>query len=286
MSVRIVTDSTCDLPADVIAEHGITVLPLYVTFGSESYLDGVDINRQEFYARLPEAKPPPVTSAPGTEAVSAVYRRLIAEGASAIVSIHIGSALSNVYNVARMAAAGIGEIPIRVLDGGQITLGTGLLALHAAQRAAAGAALEHVVAAVEELAKRIHSFAALDTLEYLRRGGRVNLFMFGVGTLLQLKPLLKMHAGKIVTDRARTSGGAIRKLLDLAAHLGPLESIALVHASAPDRLEQLRREVEARFPGVPVRMVGEVAPVIGAHVGPRSVGIVCVKATATGLEGR
>jgi fatty acid-binding protein DegV len=94
-----------------------------------------------------------------------------------------------------------------------------------------------------------------------------------------------MHAGKIVTDRARTSGGAIRRLIDLAARLGPLESIALVHASALDRLEQLRREVEARFPGVPIRMVGEVAPVIGAHVGPRSVGIICVQAPAAGLEG-
>jgi DegV family protein with EDD domain len=171
------------------------------------------------------------------------------------------------------------------LDSGQITLGTGLLAAQAAVLAGSGAALDSIVASVESLAKRMHSFAALDTLEYLRRGGRVSLLKYSVGTLLQLKPILKMHAGKVVTDRARTSGGAVRRLIDLAAHLGPLESIALVHASALDRLEQLRRDVEARFPGVPIRMVGEVSPVIGAHVGPRSVGIVCVKAPATGLEG-
>jgi DegV family protein with EDD domain len=285
MTVRIVTDSTSDLPPEVVAESGITVVPLYVNLGAESYLDGVEISRNEFYARLPSASPPPVTSAPGTAAFTAIYRRLIDEGASGILSIHISSTLSNVYNVARMAAASIGEVPVRVLDSGQITLGTGLLAAQAAVLAGSGAALDSIVASVESLAKRMHSFAALDTLEYLRRGGRVSLLKYSVGTLLQLKPILKMHAGKVVTDRARTSGGAVRRLIDLAAHLGPLESIALVHASALDRLEQLRRDVEARFPGVPIRMVGEVSPVIGAHVGPRSVGIVCVKAPATGLEG-
>jgi DegV family protein with EDD domain len=285
VTVRIVTDSTCDLAAEVVTESGITVVPLYVNLGGESYLDGVDLSRSEFYARLPSVSPPPGTSAPGTAAFTDIYRRLIDEGASGILSIHIGSALSNVYNVAKMAAAGIKDVPVRVLDGGQITLGTGFLALQAAVLAASGAAVDSIVAAVEGMASRTHSFAALDTLEYLRRGGRVNLLKFSVGTLLQLKPILKMHAGKIVTDRARTSGGAVRKLIDLAAHLGPLESIALVHASALDRLEQLRREVEARFPGVPIRMVGEVAPVIGTHVGPRSVGIVCVKAPATGIEG-
>jgi fatty acid kinase fatty acid binding subunit len=283
MTVRIVTDSSCDLPAELVSEHGITVVPLYVNFGSESYLDGVDLSRGEFYARLPNATPPPVTSAPGTATFARIYQRLIDDGASAILSIHIGSALSNVYNVAKLAAASISGVPVRVLDGGQITLGTGFLALQAAILAASGAALDTIAGAVEGMARRMHSFAALDTLEYLRRGGRVNLLMFGVGTLLQLKPIVKLHAGEVVTDRARTSGGAIRRMIDLAAHLGPLDSIALVHANALDRLELLRGEVEARFPGVPIRMVGEVAPVIGAHVGPRSVGMVCIK--ASGLEG-
>jgi len=285
MTVRIVTDSTCDLPAELAAEHGITVVPLYVNFGSESYLDGVDLSRGDFYARLPTAAPPPVTSAPGTATFTDIYRKLIDEGASAILSIHIGSALSNVFNVAKMAAASIAEVPVRVLDGGQITLGTGFLALQAAVLAASGAALDTIAGAVEDLAKRVHSFAALDTLEYLRRGGRVSMLMFSVGTLLQLKPIITMHAGKVSTDRARTSSGAVRRLIDLAARQGPLESIALVHANALDRLEQLRREVEARFPAAPVRMVGEVAPVIGAHVGPRSIGIVCIKAPVPALEG-
>ena len=277
MPVRIVTDSTCDLPPEVIAEHRIAVVPLYINFGAESYLDGVDLTRDQFYARLPASNPPPTTSAPGTAAFVEVYQRLIAEGASGIVSIHIGSSLSNVFNVAQVAAPAITAVPVRVVDGGQITLGTGFLVVHAARLAASGATPDEIVASAQALAARTHSFAALDTLEYLRRGGRVNLIMFSVGTLLKMKPMLKMHLGKVVTDRARTSKGAIDRLVNLALQLGPLESVALVHAATPARLELLRQEVRSRLPGVPIRMVGEVAPVIGAHVGPGAVGLVCLQ---------
>jgi DegV family protein with EDD domain len=280
MTVRIVTDSTCDLPPEVVAEHKISVVPLYVNFGSESYRDGVDLTRDQFYARLPGSHLSPTTSAPGTDAFVEVYRRLIAEGATGIVSIHIGSSLSNVFNVAQMAAPSISAVPVRVIDGGQITLGTGFLAVHAARLAASGASPDEIVAAVQALAERTYSYAALDTLEYLRRGGRVNLIMFSVGTLLRMKPMLKMHLGKVVTDRARTSTGAIDRLIQLALQLGPLEGVALVHASTPQRLELLRQQVQSRLSGVPIRMVGEVAPVIGAHVGPGAVGLVCIRAPA------
>ena len=277
MTVRVVTDSTCDLPAEVIAEHKIAVVPLYINFGDRSFLDGVDLSRAEFYARLPSSNPPPTTSAPGTAAFADRYQGLVAEGASGILSIHIGAALSNVYNVAQMAAATITDVPVRVLDGGQITLGTGLLVEHAARLGASGASLEAIVTSVEALAGRTHSFAAFDTLEYLRRSGRVNLATFSIGTLLKMKPILKMHAGQVITARARTSQGAITRLVDLALQLGPLESLALVHAGTPERLELLRQQVQARLPGVPIRMVGEVAPVIGAHVGPGTVCIVCIQ---------
>lgn len=278
MTIRIVTDSTCDLSPEVISEHNITVVPLYVNFADHSYRDGVDLTRAEFYNRLPVASPPPTTAAPGVDTFREVYQRLIDEGASAVLSIHIGSALSNVFDVARTAAEGIRSAPVRAFDGGQITLGTGLLVVHAARMAASGAGLEEIVSSLEEMASRIHAFAALDTLEYLRRGGRVNLVMFSLGTILQLKPILKMHAGKVVTDRARTSNGAVARLVGLARGIAPLESVSLVHAAAPGRLLQLRREVEGQLPGVPVLMEGEVAPVIGAHVGPGAVGIVCVQA--------
>jgi DegV family protein with EDD domain len=280
MSVRIVTDSTCDLPPDVLAEHRIAVVPLYINFGAQSFLDGVDLTREQFYSRLPSSSPQPTTSAPGAAAFLEIYRRLIAEGASGILSIHIASSLSNVSNVAQMAASSVSAVPVRVFDGGQITLGTGFLAVHAAQLAADGNDLEGIAASLEALAARTHSFAAVDTLEFLRRSGRVNLVQFGIGTLLQVKPILKMHMGRIVPDRARTSNGAVDRLIDLALHLRPLESIALVHAHAPERAEQLRRQLGARLPGVPIRMVCEVAPVIGAHVGPGAIGLVCTEAAS------
>ncbi len=280
MTLRIVTDSTCDLPAEVIAERQISLVPLYVNIGGASFLDGVELSRRDFYDRLPKAHPAPTTSAPGTEAFGRVYERLADEGATGIVSIHIGSSLSNVYNVAQLAAADFERIPVHVIDGGQITLGTGLLVTHAAELAAAGRPLDEVVASVSALAQRTHSFAALDTLEYLRRSGRVNHFAFGVGTLLQLKPILKMHAGRAETDRARTSSGAIDRMIDLAAGLGPLEKVALVHSNALERLETLRQRLTARLPDVPIVLVGEVAPVIGVHVGPGAVGVVCVAAAA------
>lgn len=284
MPVRIVTDSTCDLPPEVIAEHKIAVVPLYVNFGTHSYQDGVDLTRSQFYARLPDSRPIPTTSAPGTAAFVEVYRRLIADGATGLVSIHIGSSLSNVFNVAHMAAPAITDVPLRVLDGGQITLGTGLLVVHAARLAASGASPDEIVASVREMTARIHSFAALDTLEYLRRGGRVNLMLFSFGTLIRLKPILNMHAGRVVTERARTSQGAMARLIKMARRLGPLEGVALVHAAAPERLDLLRQQVQERLPGVPVRMVGQVAPVIGAHVGPGAVGLICIQAPAEGTR--
>jgi DegV family protein with EDD domain len=283
MSIRIVTDSTCDLPPEVLSEHRIGVVPLYINFGSESYRDGVDLTRAAFYARLPSSDPPPTTSAPGAEAFVEIYQRLIAEGATGIVSIHISSSLSNVSTVARLAAD-ISAVPVRVVDGGQITLGTGFLAVHAARQAASGVSLDGIVGAVNKLAARTYSFAALDTLEFLRRGGRVGALGFSIGTLLKVRPILKMHAGKIVTERARTSHGAVIRLVDLAQSLGPLEGIALVHAASPVRLEALRLEAQSRLSGTPVRLVGEVAPAIGAHVGPGAVGLVCIRAPEGGAR--
>jgi len=285
MPVRIVTDSTCDLPPEVIAEHRISVVPLYINFGDRSYLDGVELSRDAFYARLPSADPPPTTSAPGTDAFVEMYRQLIAEGASGILSIHVGSALSNTFNVAQMASQAVTDVPLRVFDGGQITLATGFLAVHAARLAASGASLDEIAASVEALAARTHAFAALDTLEFLRRSGRVSLILFSVATLLKVKPLLMMHAGQVVPGRARTTRGAIDRLIQMALDLGPLDSVGLVHAAAPDRLEMLRQEVESKLPGVPIRMVGDVAPVIGAHVGPGAVGLICLQAPGPRAQG-
>jgi DegV family protein with EDD domain len=278
MSIRIVTDSTCDLPASVAWERGIAVVPCYVNFGSQSFLDGIELSRQEFYERLPLSEVVPTTSAPGVAAFVGTYQRLAAEGASGILSIHISASLSNVVNVARLAAQAVHQVPVRVIDSGQLTLGTGLLALEAVRAATDGLALEDVAALVVRKIARTYSFAALDTLEFLRRSGRVSPLVSSLGTLLSIKPLLRMHAGELGMERVRTRRKAYDRLIALVAALGPLEQLAMVHTHAPQAVEELRRQSAHLFPGGGLQLTGEVTPVIGAHVGPGAVGLVCITA--------
>jgi DegV family protein with EDD domain len=278
MSIRIVTDSTCDLPASVAGERGIAVVPCYVNFGSQSFLDGIELSRQEFYERLPLSEVVPTTSAPGVAAFVGTYQRLAAEGASGILSIHISASLSNVVNVARLAAQAVPQVPVRVIDSGQLTLGTGLLALEAARAAEDGLALEDVAALVTRKIARTYSFAALDTLEFLRRSGRVSPLVSSLGTLLSIKPLLRMHAGELRMERVRTRRKAYERLIAHVASLGPLEQLAMVHTHAPQAVEELRRQSAHLFPGGGLQLTGEVTPVIGAHVGPGAVGFVCITA--------
>ncbi|NBD35867.1 MAG: DegV family EDD domain-containing protein, partial [Chloroflexi bacterium] len=135
MTIQIITDSTCDLPASLIASHKITVVPCYINMEGQSYLDGVELAREDFYARLPTCDPSPTTSAPGIGNFIAAYTRAVADGAEAILSIHISAQLSNVVNVARIAAEEFKAAPVTVIDAGQLTIGTGLLALTAAKAA-------------------------------------------------------------------------------------------------------------------------------------------------------
>lgn len=286
MTVRIVTDSTCDLAPEVIAAHRITVVPLYVNFGAQSFLDGVDLTRQEFYDRLQADKTAPTTSAPGPDAFVRTYEQLVAEGASGVLSVHIAGSVSNTVNVARLAAESRPDLPVRVVDSGQITLGVGLLVLHAARAAEGGASLEALAELVEGRSGRTHAFAALDTLEFLRRSGRVSGLASGLGTLLQLKPLIKMHRGQMGLERARTRQGAFDKLLELGRALGPLEELALVHTRAVERVAELGRAMVGQVAAGAAPLVGEVTPVIGAHVGPGAIGLVCVQAGQERAEER
>ncbi len=287
MTIKIVTDSTCDLPEEVIAEHDITIVPLYINMDGESYLDGVEISRQEFYERLPNCQDVPTTSAPGPGRVTKVYERLAEDGTTEIISIHISATLSNMVNVARIAADAVkGIIPVTVFDSSQITLGTGLLVQAAAEAVRAGSSVAQTVTALEERARRTYTFAALDTLEFLRRSGRVGWLQAGLGALLKIKPLLKMHQGEATTEKVRTTRGAFNRLSDLASELAPLEQLALVHAHAQEKVETLRQHIEHLLPEnelMPEQdpLIGEVTPVIGTHVGPNAVGLICVKAPVT-----
>lgn len=286
MTTKIVTDSTCDLPEEIIAEYDITIIPLYINMDGESYLDGIELSRQEFYERLPTCESVPTTSAPGPGRLTKVYERLAEEGATEIISIHISATLSNMVNVARMAADAVKEIPVTVVDSSQITMGTGLLVQAAAEAVRAGRSVAQTVASLEERARHTYTFAALDTLEFLRRSGRVGWLQAGLGALLKIKPLLKMHQGEATTEKVRTTRGAFNRLSDLASELAPLEQLALVHTHAQDKAEALRQHIrdlipESNHSREQEPLIGEVTPVIGAHVGPNAVGLVCVKAPTT-----
>jgi DegV family protein with EDD domain len=277
MTIKIVTDSTCDLPEATVAEYGITVVPLYINFGDQSYLDGVELSRQEFYKRLPDCDPLPTTAAPGPEVFRQTYERLADEGASEVLSIHISISLSATVDVARLGAKETDAVPVTVLDSRQLSLGTGFLVLAAAKAAAEGRSMDEIISLLEEQISRSHVFAALDTLEFLRRSGRMNWAMASLGTVLQIKPLLKMYDGNPTAERVRTRNRATKRLINLLSDLVPLEKVALVHTHAPDRAEALRQQAQHLLPEGEVPSV-DITPVIGAHIGPGAAGFACVAA--------
>lgn len=277
MTIRIVTDSTCDLPPALAAAHDITVLPTYVNVGQESFLDGVDLTRTEFYERLPQYQSPPTTAAPPVGTFAATYEKLAGEGASAILSIHLASALSGVLNVARLGAEAAEDIDVTLFDSRQISMGLGFLALSAARAAQSGAPMDGIVAALEETVPRVHVFAALDTLEYLRRSGRVSWPEFGLGTLLRIKPLVHVHEGQVHSlEKVRTQSRALNHLLQHVANLGPLTELALLHTANPQGAERLRSQAAGLIPANYDPVAVEVTPTIGAHVGPGALGFACV----------
>ena len=278
MPVRIVTDSNCDLPSDLVAGHGITVIPLYINIGKRSFLDGPEMTHEQFYEGLPDFEAHPTTSVPGPGQFVRVYDQLAQEGATEIISIHIGSALSAMANVARIAAEETTSVPVTVFDSGNLTLGTGLMALRAAQEAAQGKSLPSILATLEDLFSRTHCIAALDTLEYLRRSGRLSRFQSRLGSILQIKPLLKMNAGDFDMERVRTRNGAISRVMELITELAPFEQLTLVHTHAPEKAAKLRQLAADFFPDPSEPMTAEVTPVIGTHIGPGAAGFVAIQA--------
>ena len=276
MTVSIVTDSTCDLPQSVVAQEGIHVVPLYVNVGDRSYLDGVDLSRQAFYSQLPSYPVSPTTAAPGIEIFKRAYDDLAEDGATGVVSIHISQSLSNTVDVARLAAQETTSVPVTVVDSGQLTLGVGLAVVAAARAAQAGASAEGVVSLVEDQVSRTWVFAALHTVEFLKRSGRLTKFQFSLASVLRILPLLKMHEGVAEMEKARTWSKAVQRVIQLGTELGPLENLAVVHTSAPERAESVCELARSLVPQDVEPLYGQVSPVIGAHIGPGTVGLVCV----------
>jgi DegV family protein with EDD domain len=275
MTIRIVTDSTCDLPTEIIEEYGIAVIPVLIHMGSQDYRDGIDLSRAQFYKQLPGLRPSPTTAAPGPQAFRQTYEQLAAEGATEILSIHISHKLSAVVDIARQAAQETTAVPVTVFDSGQLSLGTGFQVQSAAQAAKDGLTLSAILDLLNAQIARTHVFAALDTLEYMRRGGRMNVAVSALGELLQIKPILKMYQGNPTAERVRTRPHAVKRLKELLAERAPFERVALVHTDAQARAQALLEEVRGELPVGEIWMQ-EINPVLGAHIGPGVIGFVCV----------
>ena len=278
MSIRIVTDSTCDLPAETIARYGISVIPLYINVGNQGFLDGIDMKRDEFYIRLPTFPTHPTTAVPSPQKFHAVYESLTDEGATEIISIHISAAFSAIVDVARTAAQETTSVPVTVFDSQSLSLGTGFLAETAAKMAAEGCSNAEILAALSEQTQRSHVFAMLDTMEFLKRSGRMNKYLVDLATLLKIKPILTMHNGKPSTERVRTRERALGRLVEMLAAVSPVERVAIVHTHAlPERLAELCARAAHLLQQGELLSV-DITPVIGAHIGPGAMGFAVIRA--------
>lgn len=274
--IRVVTDSTADFAPEPPENLGITVVPLQVLFGQESFRDKVDLPVDAFYQRLRTSKVVPTTSAPSVGTLEETYAALLRE-ADHVISVHIAASLSGTWSAAKTAAQNVAPERITVLDSGQITLCLGWSAMHAAVRADQGAAADTIVQELQDLFPRLRVYAALDTLEFLQRGGRIGKARALLGTLLNIKPIILVQGGEVLpAERVRTHAAAVRRLVDIAAAL-PCERLAALHGDAPEAAQEVQELLTQRLPGREVP-IGEIGAVLGTHAGPGVFGVACLLA--------
>lgn len=273
--VKIITDSTADIPSSLVQELGITVVPSYVNFGTQSYLDGVELSRQQFYERLASSREIPSTAAPPPAFYERAYREAAAETED-IISIHVSTKYSGIYSAARVGASEVEGANIAVIDSANATMGHGWIVVAAAEAAQRGASYEEILALVDSMIPKVWVLAALGTLEFLYRGGRVGWAQALVGTLLRIKPILEIRMGEInLLERARTTKTALSRLLALVRELGPLERAIVLHTDAHDLASDFADELQKLDPGWK-RLIGHVGVTIASHAGPGTVGVACV----------
>jgi DegV family protein with EDD domain len=271
-STVIVTDSTSDLPQEDAQQLGVTVVPAVITVADQTLIDGVGISREELYRRMPDLSKPVTTAAPSPAVFAEAYEKVLSSGASQVVSIHVSSKLSGMLNVANQAAAEF-KSRVHLVDSEQVSLGLAFQAKEAALEALRGSPLSGVIEAANRARKKIKLIAFVNTLEYLRRGGRVSWLSAGLGSILQVKLLLEVANGVVEQlERVRTQAKALESLLAHARSWGPLKLLGLPHAAAPEAAAALAEKLRPVSETAPFLV--DVTPVIGAHVGPGAVGIV------------
>jgi DegV family protein with EDD domain len=273
--VRIVTDSTADIPDELVEELQIGIIYDYINYGAQSLRDKIDISRQEFYSRLAQDSELPTTASPGVGEFSELYRRLGAPEVS-IVALHPPQQFSALYGTAVLAAESFPQGTVTVIDTGQVSMGMGWQVICAARAARDQASPAEIVKVVADVKPRVRLFAALSTFEFLRKSGRVSWARSVVGTLLQIKPLIELREGQpLPLDRIRTERRAMARLVELTESVAPLESLAIMHSDLPQGAKDLRRRLTHLRPRDEILIV-DVTPVIGVHVGPKGLGVATV----------
>ena len=277
MKLGIVTDSTSDIPAYLVEEHNIHVVPSILVLEGKEYADGIGITREEFYTRLPALRTPPTTAAPSIGDFTTPYETLLTQGCDHVISIHAASQLTTIINVARQAAK---EFPDKVtcIDSGSLSLGLGFQALAAAEESETS--LQSALDAIASTRKRLQVSAALDTMEYLKRSGRVPGAVANLGGLLSIKPLIELKDGEVKPIGAvRTTKQADERMLKFLLEFGDMERLAILHTNAEPRAKILLDELMSRVrKSIPRDILFvNVTAVIGTHLGPNGIGFAAIR---------
>jgi DegV family protein with EDD domain len=274
MTIAIVTDSTADLPPDLARAHHIHVVANLIVIDDVSVEDGVGISREEFYQRLPTMKSIPTTGTASSGIYQKLYQEIFAQGASHILSIHPSGLLSGILNAAHTAAQTF-EGRVKVVDSEFIAMGLGFQALAAAEAASRGLTIEAILDYLDQFRQRIHVIAMLDTLEYVRRSGRVSWARARIGNLLQVKPFIGLQKGQVLSlGESRTRRKGVERLTQMVRNLGNLERLAVVHTNAEADAHQFLKELNPPVATPP--LIVNVTTVIGAHIGPNALGAIAV----------
>ena len=272
MTVKIVTDSVSDIPSDLAKQLDITMVPLTVNFGVESFLDGVEITPKEFFEKIETAPSLPTTAAPSIGAFTEVYKDLTGKGHE-VVSLHVSGKLSATLSSATQAAAELGNEHISVVDTQAVSAMEALIVTAAARVAIAGGSVEEVIEKAKSSIDKTAVYVVLDTLEYLQKGGRIGRAAALMGGLLSIKPILTLNDGEVHPhEKVRTRAKALARIIEIVQSGGPYEEITVMHASAEDEAEYLTSVLEPMCSDLPI-LSSQIGPVVGTHAGPGSVAV-------------
>jgi DegV family protein with EDD domain len=268
MPVKVVTDSACDLDDALVEELGIAVVPLSIRFGDEEFVDRVTLSPQQFYDKMATSATLPETAAPSPGAFEQAFRAALDGGADGVVCVNLSGSLSATIQSAQNAARSLDGAPVRIVDSRSVTAGLGTQVLEAAKLARSGASLDEVAALVEAMVPRTRVFGTLDTLDNLKKGGRIGGAQALLGQLLSVKPMIEIRGGVVEeAGKPRTRSKAIKQLVEKVRDHGAIEHVCVMHGFAPD-VDELVAQLADFNP-----TVGIIGATIGAHGGPRVLGV-------------